>query len=142
MADANAHIRVISDLFPHMNKARNRSENIGIHALFSCLHVRGSFPICAMWEEKIRIGLLEPFTNHIDRGISDLSAYMADANAHIRVISDLFPHMNKARNRSENIGIHALFSCLHVRGSFPICAMWEEKIRIGLLEPFNLKVSL
>ncbi len=30
----NARIRFISDLFPHMNEAWNRSENIGIHVIF------------------------------------------------------------------------------------------------------------
>jgi len=37
MADSNAHILFISDLFPLMNEALNRSENIGIHVLFSCV---------------------------------------------------------------------------------------------------------
>ncbi len=58
----------------------------------------------------------------------DLTAYTADANALIRFISDLFPHMNEAWNRSENIGIRAIFfPCLHCRGPCPICATWEEK---------------
>ncbi len=48
-------------------------------------------------------------------GISDLPAYTAGANAHIRFISDYFPHMNEARNRSENIGIHVGFFFLITR---------------------------
>ncbi len=64
---------------------------------------------------------------HIHWEISNESAYMADANAHIRFISDLFPHMNEAWNQSENLGIHVFFSCLHVHGSYQIYATWEEK---------------
>ncbi len=50
--------------------------------------------------------------NDVYRGISELSTYTAGANACIRFISDLFPHMNEAWNRSENIWrIHVNFFC-------------------------------
>ncbi len=52
---------------------------------------------------------------------------MLKKTARIWFISDLFPHMNEAWNRSENIGIHVIFSCLHSRGPYPICATREEK---------------
>lgn len=47
--------------------------------------------------------------------------------------SDLFPYYNEACNQSDNIATHVHFPCLHVSGSFPICATWEKKkIWIGL----------
>ncbi len=49
--------------------------------------------------------------SRIYREISDLSAYTAGANSHIRFISDLFLHMNEAWNQSEDIGINVI--CLH-----------------------------
>ncbi len=87
--------------------------------MFHLLHV--CIPKC------LKKTLLLNYVGVAFRGISDLSAYTAGANARIRFISDLFPHMNEAWNRSENIGIHAIFSCLHSRGPYPICATWEEK---------------
>ncbi len=74
-------------------------------------------------------------------GTSNLSAYMADANARIQFISDLFPHTNEAWNQSENIGIHMLFSCLHVHESYPICATWEQNIGIWSLEQCNINAA-
>lgn len=47
------------------------------------------------------------------------------------------PRVPPNKNRSENTRIHSLFSCLHVRGSYPICAAWEGKIVIGSLEPYD-----
>ncbi len=76
--------------------------------------------------------------SRIYRGISDLTAYTAGTKAHIRFISDLFPHMNEAWNRSENIGIHVTFSCLHGRRPYPICVTCEDKIGIGSLEPCSV----
>ncbi len=40
-----------------------------------------------------------------------LTGQYPDANASIRFISDLFPHMNEAWNQSENVGIRVLYSC-------------------------------
>ncbi len=54
-----------------------------------------------------------------------MTDYTAGASARIRFISALFPHMNEAWNRLEKI--HAIFSCLHGRGRYPICATWEKK---------------
>lgn len=90
-----------------------------IAATLVCVHLswHHSSPLLFQWP-----------TARTDWGISDLSAYMSDANACIRFISDLFQHMNKAWNWSENIVIHVLFSCLHAHGSYLICATGEEKI--------------
>ncbi len=66
-------------------------------------------------------------------GISDLTAFTAGANARIRFISDLFPPMNEAWNRSKIIGIHVTCSCLQGRGLDPICATWEDKLELGHL---------
>ncbi len=78
----------------------------------------------------------------IYRGISDLTAYTTGANAHIQFISNLFPHMNEAWNRSENIRIHVTFSCLHGRGPYPICATWEEKNRNWVTWTMQCKCGL
>ncbi len=80
--------------------------------------------------------------SRIYRGISDLSAYRAGANARVWFISDLFLHMNEAWNRSENIGVHVTFSCLRGRGPYPICATWEEKIGIGSLELCSVNAAI
>ncbi len=53
------------------------------------------------------------------------------ALAHIRFISDLFPHMNEAWIRSRYIRMHAFFSCLHCHRTDPICVTYEQKIGIG-----------
>ncbi len=73
--------------------------------------------------------------SRIYRGISDVSAYTAGANAHIQFISDLFPHMNWPE-------IHVNFYCLHSRRLYPICATWEEKFGIGSLELCSVNVAL
>ncbi len=62
---------------------------------------------------------------------SDLPVYMTVALAHIRFISDLFPHMNEARIRSRYIRMHAFFPCLHCHRTDPICVTYEQKIGIG-----------
>ncbi len=62
---------------------------------------------------------------------SDLPVYMTVALAHIRFISDLFPHMNEARIRSRYIRMHAFFSRLHCHRTDPICVTYEQKIGIG-----------
>ncbi len=76
----------------------------------------------------------QQLASHIYRGISDLSAYTTGANARIRFISDLVPHMNEAWNWSENIGIHAIFSCLHGHGPYTdLCHMGGKKLELGHL---------
>lgn len=37
--------------------------------------------------------------------------------------------------------VHVLFSYLHFCGSNPICAIWQEKIGIGSLEPRNVNLA-
>ncbi len=59
-------------------------------------------------------------THFDDVGVTFTGEYhgTAGTNARTRFISDLFPHMKG--NWSE------ICSCLHSRGSYPICATWEE----------------
>jgi len=55
---------------------------------------------------------------------------MAEANAHVSGLK-----------KSDSIGIYVIFSCLHICGSYLICATWEEKIGIGSLEPRNVNAA-
>lgn len=71
------------------------------------------------------LSLFQWRTTCIDWGISDLSTNMADTNAHIQFVSDLFLHMKEAWNRS--IGIYVCFTCLHICGAYPICHMGQKK---------------
>lgn len=49
----------------------------------------------------------------------------------------------RPESESENIVINVIFSCLHVHGSYAICATWEgKKIGIGALEHFNVNTTL
>ncbi len=61
---------------------------------------------------------------------SDLSTLITEALADIRFLS--------AWNGSENIRFHELLSCLHAHNTYPICATWEGKIRVGPLEPCHV----
>ncbi len=84
--------------------------------------------------------------NDVYRGISELSTYTAGANACIRFISDLFPHewgLKPIREYSENpCDFLIFFSCLHSRGSYPICVTWEEKNRNWVTWTMQCKCSL
>ncbi len=46
---------------------------------------------------------------------------------HVSKLYLIYFHIRmRPENQSENIGIHMLFSCLHVHESYPICATWEQ----------------
>ncbi len=72
----------------------------------------------------------------------DLTAYTADANARIRFISDLFPHMNETWNRSENIGIRAIFFPAYtVVGHVRSVPHGRKNIGIWSLEPCSVNAA-
>lgn len=70
-------------------------------------------------------------------GISDLSTYMADENAHIWFISDLFIHMNEAWN-IESI---CFFPAYILVGHIWSVPHGRKKIGVGSLEPQNLNAA-
>ncbi len=58
---------------------------------------------------------------------SDLPVYMTVALAHIRFISDLFPHMNEAWIRSRYIWMHAFFFLFTLsQNRSDLCHIWAK----------------
>lgn len=80
-------------------------------------------------------------STRIDRWISDLTAYIPNANAHLWFILDLFPHMNETDLK---ILKSLCFSCLCNHESCLICATDNKKIYINLigsLEPCSVNME-
>lgn len=119
-----------------------------MHAIVSyCLYNRCSLSYAILSASELTLfpTIFQYQMIHIDRWISDLPAYTADANAHIRFTSNLFTHMNEDWNWSEFIGIHVIyFRPTSTWALSHLCHMKDKKkkIQIGSLEPCNVSAWL
>lgn len=94
-------------------------------------HRRGNTSYCPgnafTWDDNSPPLLFQWCTNHIDMGISNLSTYMEDANAHVRFIPDIWMRCETDLRILESI----CFYLIHVYGSFPNCATWNMPHKNG-----------